>query len=127
MSKCSSFNKCSAPLCPLDPEISRRIWYADEPVCISARFGKHRWIRKQRSIQRRGTKSWQNRPVTYDQLFKASRPREISEDRRKGLSDRLRKIRENRLSHKTISNPAIVLGSSQLAEGDRPPTGTQRL
>ena len=30
---CPSFDMCSTPLCPDDPDIAQRIWYPDEPIC----------------------------------------------------------------------------------------------
>lgn len=74
---CSRFDVCSANLCPLDAGLSERIWYADEQVCKSQKHGRHRWIRKQRSIQRRQTATWLDRPITFSQLFDASRKREV--------------------------------------------------
>lgn len=49
MNSCSKFESCSAPLCPLDPEIAKRVWYSEEDVC---HYNKHRWIKKQKSIQK---------------------------------------------------------------------------
>jgi hypothetical protein len=86
---CPSFESCSAPLCPLDQDLEKRIWYAGEEFCRSRKFGQHRWVRKQRSIQRRGTRSWFERPVSFGDLFAASRPRNLSEDYRKKLAERL--------------------------------------
>lgn len=33
MSRCSRFNKCDIPKCPLDFEMIKRVRYIDEPVC----------------------------------------------------------------------------------------------
>ena len=75
MERCTRFNICNAPLCPLDSDIKDRVWWADEEVCRSRKYGQHRWIRKQRSIQRRETKSWIDKPITYEMLIDASWPR----------------------------------------------------
>jgi len=87
---CSRFDVCSANLCPLDARLSERIWYADEQVCKSQTHGRHRWIRKQRSIQRRQTASWLERPITYQMLFDASRKREVKPE----TLERLKTMRE---------------------------------
>jgi hypothetical protein len=88
---CKLFVKCSAPLCPFDIRLKKRVWYADEDVCRSRKYGQHRWIKKQRSIQRRKTKSWFNKYITYPMLRDASRPRQLSRQQREELSARIRK------------------------------------
>jgi len=88
---CKLFVKCSAPLCPLDIRLKKRVWYADEDVCRSRKHGKNRWIRKQRSIQKRKTKSWFHKSITYQMLRDASRPRQLSRQQREELSARIRK------------------------------------
>lgn len=48
--ECSSFGKCSAPICPLDhPE--NAIWYPTEPTCVKSPMPK--WIKKQRRIAKK--------------------------------------------------------------------------
>ena len=93
MIQCSKFDRCSAPLCPLDPEINKRFWLVDEEICNSTEHKKHRWIKKQRSIVRRQTKSWLDKANTYQELFDASRPRVISEEDREKLVVRMNKMR----------------------------------
>jgi hypothetical protein len=93
MERCGLFLKCSANLCPLDPDLKIRVWYADEDICRSHIYGKHRWIKKQRSIQRRKTKSWFGHPVTQDDLFAASRKKVLSEKHLQELKDRMTNIR----------------------------------
>ena len=91
MDQCTIFEKCSAPLCPLDPEIEKRVWYADEPICASRKYGQHRWIRKQRSIQRRHTKSWFEQPIMFKMLYEASRPKKLTDEQKAELTERFRK------------------------------------
>ena len=99
---CDRFNVCGASLCPLDSGLSERIWYADEAVCKSQKHGRHRWIRKQRSIQRRQTTSWIDRPVTFSQLFDASRKKSVSPATLK----RLKSMREqNQTQWRKVSAP----------------------
>ena len=91
MEKCGLFEGCSAPLCPLDSDLNARIWWADEEICKSRKFGQHRWIRKQRSIRKRKTKSWLDRPITYQDLYAASRKRKLSEKQLIELRTRMAK------------------------------------
>jgi len=97
MSLCPSFMTCNAPLCPLDPGLELRIWYADEDICKSRKFGGRRWIKKQRSIKKYQTKSWLGKAKTYNDLYQASRPRTLSPEYRKALSERMKKIRREAL------------------------------
>jgi len=82
MNQCTMFEKCNAPLCPLDPGVKARIWWADEEICRSRKYGQHRWIRKQRSIQKNQTQNWLDKPVTYQMLFDASRPMALTDEQR---------------------------------------------
>ena len=93
MQNCPRFEICDAPLCPLDPDLALRIWYAGEETCKCQKYNKHRWIRKQRSIVRRQTKTWLDRPVIYQQLYDASRPKNISEERKAEMAKRLSEAR----------------------------------
>lgn len=94
MINCLNFDSCSAPLCPLDPDLKERCWYIDEDICNSRKHGSGvRWIKKQRSVQRKQTKSYQDKPVTYDQLFAASRPKQLTDKQRAELRDRMAKAR----------------------------------
>ena len=90
---CPQFEKCDAMLCPLDPDIEKRVWFADEPVCSSHKHGRHRWIRKQRSIRKRKTKSWNGKPISYRELYDASRPRKLTDERRRELAERMAGLR----------------------------------
>jgi hypothetical protein len=91
---CPSFEGCGAPLCPIDPDLKVRVWYIDEPICnANAQGGKRRWIRKQRLIARRKYKKYLNCPVTYQELFDISRPRELSDEQREALKLQLATIR----------------------------------
>jgi len=48
MENCPSFKHCSAPLCPLDPELPSRNWFPDEPICH--RYPNLSWIKKQKKL-----------------------------------------------------------------------------
>jgi len=50
--KCSKFNSCGAPLCPLDEEsLKYGIFYPDEEICTKRPFPL--WIKAQRKITKR--------------------------------------------------------------------------
>ena len=92
---CNRFQECSAPLCPLDPNLKDRCWYHDEEICRSRKHGSGvRWIKKQRSIVKRKTKCYLDKPVTYAQLFEASRPKQLSDEQRAKMAERMRIIRK---------------------------------
>jgi len=49
---CPKFDKCGAPLCPLDPEsLKDGIWYPDEEIC--KRKNTPAWVRAQRKIAKK--------------------------------------------------------------------------
>lgn len=110
MQDCPSFEGCDAPLCPLDSSLTSRVWYVDEPICnANAQGGKRRWIRKQRLIARRKYKKYLDRPVTYQELFAASRPMQLSDEQREALNLRLAQIRPISFqANPTEPNPARV-------------------
>jgi hypothetical protein len=94
MEECPQFGTCSAPLCPLDTEIEKRIWYSGEPVCKKTGFGALRWLRKQRKFSRgRVPKKYSDTPLTVSDLINASKPREMSEEKKKAVADRFKKYR----------------------------------
>jgi hypothetical protein len=90
---CSSFNECSAPFCPLDPDIEKRVWFSTEEVCRSRKYGQHRAIRKQRSIQKRQTKCWLNRAIRWRELCERSKPKKFSNEQKIQFGNRLREWR----------------------------------
>ena len=49
---CGLFENCLAPLCPLDKNSLKGIWYSDEEICRSRTHGNLTWIRAQRKIAR---------------------------------------------------------------------------
>lgn len=52
--KCPSFIGCSAPLCPFDLDLKERIWYPDELVCVRAgMLHEHPWIKIQKKIAKK--------------------------------------------------------------------------
>ena len=52
--KCPRFGLCSAPICPLDPNRQKAIWYPDEEICKNREMAKQfKFIQVQRKIQKR--------------------------------------------------------------------------
>lgn len=50
---CTAFNRCEAPLCPLDAS-EGAIWFPNEPICTNTHRAKGlRWIRSQRKLVRK--------------------------------------------------------------------------
>jgi len=53
--KCKYFNRCSAPLCPLDENsLQNGVWYPDEEICRLREFQGLRWVQNQRELKKRG-------------------------------------------------------------------------
>ena len=52
MIDCSSYHSCDAPLCPLDPEKEKRVWFADEQVCTGRAGSGVRFVVNQRKLAR---------------------------------------------------------------------------
>jgi len=66
---CKYFHNCSANLCPLDLEISKRIWIPSEndtyEICRNPEFAGLQFIKTQRKI----VKALRNRPRECDDFF----------------------------------------------------------
>jgi len=76
--ECPKFARCNVTLCPLDIELQNRVWYSDEQYCKFTKYSKIvRWIRKQRSIVRRKTHYWQDKPITQQELVEAGKARQL--------------------------------------------------
>ena len=55
--KCKYFNRCSAPLCPLDGgSLGGGIWYPDEEICHLKEFQGLRWVQNQKRLQKMARK-----------------------------------------------------------------------
>ena len=51
---CGMFEKCEAPLCPLDPGLDQKVWFPGESVCTSRTYGAGlKWIENQRKAGRK--------------------------------------------------------------------------
>jgi hypothetical protein len=49
---CPYFGKCNAPICPMDPDKERAVWYPDEEICRNREFGNLDLIIAQKKISR---------------------------------------------------------------------------
>ena len=49
--ECEYFKRCIAPLCPLEKDIKKHIWYPDEPICSLKKFQNLDWIKKQKQLK----------------------------------------------------------------------------
>ena len=110
MIECPRFFSCDAPLCPLDPELFHRTWYVGEDIFASRTHGKVRWIRKQRSIVRRRTASWFDRPVKVSELIATSQPRNISSEAAEKERLTLERYRKARIAANDIGVVALLKG-----------------
>lgn len=49
---------CSAPLCPLEDNLDRAVWYPDEPICRANKYTKGKdWISQQRKVAKQATRT----------------------------------------------------------------------
>ena len=49
--ECPRFEKCDAPLCPLDSDsLKNGIWYPDEEICKYQEVNQLEWIKRQRKL-----------------------------------------------------------------------------
>ncbi len=61
---CPSFERCKAPLCPLDKSFNLAVWYPDEPICGSRKLPPE--IKKVIKTQRRIAKRAKDKTLSYD-------------------------------------------------------------
>lgn len=67
---CRFFDKCSAPICPMDNRKTRMIWYAGEDICSNPDYSNEKFIISQKKIARKKPDvyfnySMLNRDYTY--------------------------------------------------------------
>ena len=130
--ECKNFEKCSAPLCPLDGKsLEHGIWYPDEEICISQQFSSSQFIRNQKKVKKK-TKD-EDTYYTYKMLNrkfvigsaitgldpdKEKKPqlrkwfeahpemRELSEEEKQKMRERMIRIRERYLPERRGSGEA---------------------
>lgn len=52
-SECKYYDKCDAPICPMDENKERMYWYPDEEICRNRNFSKELYIQNQKKIAKR--------------------------------------------------------------------------
>lgn len=75
MSQCPKWSECSAPLCPLDPELDsgRHWWFGEDEVCQHRGMGKDLMVKAQRKMTRRPKASYQGQEYTPEELRERGR------------------------------------------------------
>ncbi len=53
LKECKYHESCDAQLCPLDTDIEKRIYYADEPTCKLKQYQTKRFIQNQKKLKKR--------------------------------------------------------------------------
>ena len=53
--ECKYYDKCAAPLCPLDELIDNYEWTQEDEVCINSEFQNLKFIKTQRTIHNKRT------------------------------------------------------------------------
>jgi len=48
--ECPYFDSCNAPICPLDENKGKAIWYSDEAICKNRDFSDLEYIKTQKKI-----------------------------------------------------------------------------
>jgi hypothetical protein len=63
---CKHYERCSAPICPMDERSLKGIWYPDEESCMSSAYGNLSWIKAQKKIVKASAQA--NRYFTFEML-----------------------------------------------------------
>ncbi|MGC9123594.1 MAG: hypothetical protein ACP5IB_05960 [Thermoplasmata archaeon] len=66
--KCPYFGSCNAPICPLDPDIERAVWYPNEEICKNKEFNNLNFIINQKKIAFLNKKHEVQGTFTYNML-----------------------------------------------------------
>jgi len=79
---------CSAPLCPLDPELAKRSWTIGEEVCTRSEHKEEPWIRRQKKLNRVRPASLMGQTFTTEYLTStAPQKRTLSPEHRARLRE----------------------------------------
>jgi len=71
MVKCKYYDKCNAPICPLDRDsIENGIWYSQEPICKNPEFSDNIVIRNMKTISKidKSGETWYNYEMLNNEL-----------------------------------------------------------
>jgi hypothetical protein len=83
---CPRFRKCGAPLCPMDPAIAKRSWFAGEEVCVKKEYQDLGWIERQKQLNDNHFRSWAEHRWTHEELVAtAPQKRTLSPEHRAAL------------------------------------------
>jgi hypothetical protein len=63
---CKHYQRCGAPMCPMDENSLKCIWYPDEEICMSSAYGNLTWIKAQKKIVKAAAQT--NRYFTLEML-----------------------------------------------------------
>jgi hypothetical protein len=63
---CKHYQRCCAPMCPMDENSLKCIWYPDEEICMSSAYGNLAWIKAQKKIFKALAQA--NRYFTFEML-----------------------------------------------------------
>ena len=86
MRNCKNYSTFSAPLCPLDPDISLRSWMVGEEVCSNKDYKDQPWVLRQRKLIRTNPATLMDQPLSLDYLTRtAPKKRTLSEEHRRKL------------------------------------------
>ena len=55
---CPRYKACNAQLCPLDEDIGKRNWYADEDICGLKKNWTLLWVKNQKKIKKKARDVW---------------------------------------------------------------------
>ena len=88
---CKRYETCSANLCSLDHGLKLRDWIPGEDVCKSQTWGRTRWIRKQRTLNRHTPKKWIGENMFLHDLLSISRPQNLTSEQRRARSEQAKK------------------------------------
>jgi hypothetical protein len=66
--QCPYFEKCNAPICPLNPDIEKAIWYSSEEICRNKEFKNLSFIINQKKIAKLNQKHVIQGFFTYTML-----------------------------------------------------------
>lgn len=93
--ECRLLNGCNANLCPLDDDIMKRIWFIGEDVCNLPENRQLPMVRRQKWLNKHQPKGYMDSPLRSDWLTETARKkRELTEEEREVLRERIRVARE---------------------------------
>jgi hypothetical protein len=117
--ECPYFDSCNAPICPLDKNKEKSIWYSDEAICKNRDFSDLEFIKTQKKISKLNKRYSVSGFFTLKMLNRSL----IVKKGLEGLNEesdfnKLRKYEQNWiLRHKGISNELKTKIIERLSKG----------